>query len=283
MYELDYTPERLDWNEYFTRYKETGDIKYYREFLHYYEPVLDRKTNRFIERYELEDFRAEDLKQTFSFLLWEELQGYNSEIPLLQLIKYKVPAAWQEYVRVNCGNFQIDNRHQYLLLKKIAYLYYRKKGKNNSLSEIISEIKKDNNNSLSEIISEIAAELNLTEESVENYLVAVSTFKPKYNADFYANDDEDDFYSSAVDSVANDLDTEALYFKLLQQEKLNSALADLRKPDRLLIEYVYGICPKCLKNKEKKTLRSLLLGLTEDGAEKKLKKILNKLKKSLEE
>ena len=31
MYELDYMHERLDWNEYFTRYKETGDIKYYRE------------------------------------------------------------------------------------------------------------------------------------------------------------------------------------------------------------------------------------------------------------
>ena len=194
MYELDYMHERLDWNEYFTRYKETGDIKYYREFLHFYEPVLDRKTKRFIERYELDDYRAEDLKQIFSFLLWEKLQNYDSDIPLLQMIKYKVQTAWQEYVRVNCGNFKIDNRHQYLLLKKIAYLYYRKK---------------DNNNSLLEIISEIAAELNLTEESVENYLVAVSTFKPKYNADFYANDDEDDFYSSAVDSVANDLDTEA--------------------------------------------------------------------------
>ena len=86
-----------------------------------------------------------------------------------------------------------------------------------------------------------------------------------------------------MDSVANDLDTEALYFKLLRQEKLNSALADLRKPDRLLIEYVYGICPKCLKNKDKKTLReaSLFLGLTEDGAEKKLKNILNKLKKNM--
>ena len=267
MYELDYEPERLDWNEYFTRYKETRAIKYYREFLHFYEPVLDRKTRRFIDKYEIEDSRAEDLKQIVSILLWEELQSYDSELPLLQLIKYKVQAAWQEYVRVNCGNFQVDNRHQYLLLKKIAYLYFQKK----------------DNNSLSEIISEVAADLNLTEESVEKYLVAVSTFKPKYNADFYANDDEDSFYSSAVDSVANDLDTEALYFKLLRQEKLNSALADLRKPDRLLIEYVYGICPKCLKNKEKKTLReaSLLLGLTEDGAEKKLKNILNKLKKNM--
>ena len=230
---------------------------------------MNKKADLFLKRYELEDFRSEDLKQIFSFLLWEELQSYDSELPLLQLIKYKAQIAWQEYVRVNCGNFQIDNRHQYLLLKNIAYLYYRKKGKNNSLSEIISEI---------------AAELNLTEESVENFLVAVSTFKPKYNADFYANDDEDDYYSSAVDSVTNDLDTEALYFKLLQQEKLNSALADLRKPDRLLVEYVYGICPKCLRNKKRKTLReaSLLLGLTEDGAEKKLKNILNKLKKSIE-
>ena len=229
--------------------------------------MLDRKIGRVIEHYELEDYRAEDLKQIFSFLLWEELQSYDSELPLLQLIKYKVQAAWQEYVRVNCGNFQVDNRHQYLLLKKIAYLYYQKK----------------DNNSLSEIIPEIAAELEITEENVEEYIIAVSTFKPKYNADYYANDDEDGFYSSAVDSVANVLDTEALYFKLLRQEKLNIALADLRKPDRLLIEYVYGICPKCLKNKDKKTLReaSMLLGLTEDGAEKKLKNILNKLKKNM--
>ena len=102
MYELDYQPDRLDWNEYFDRYKESGEIKYFKEFLHYYEPYLDRKVNRFIKRYELEDYRAEDLKQIFSFLLWEELQGYNSEIPLLQLIKYKVQAAWQEYIRVNC-------------------------------------------------------------------------------------------------------------------------------------------------------------------------------------
>lgn len=270
MYELAYEPERLDWNDYFTRFKATGDIKYYREFLHFYEPVLDRKTKRFIERYELEDFRSEDLKQIFSFLLWEELQDYDSEIPLLQLIKYKVQSAWQEYVRVNCGNFQIDNRHQYLLLKKIAYLYYRRKEKAEPLSQIISEI---------------SEELNLTEESVKEYIIAVSTFKPKYNADFYTDEDEDDFYSSTVDSVENNLDTERLYFKLCQQEKLIDALAELKKPEKLLIEYVYGICPNCLKNKEKKTLReaSLLLGLTEDGAEKKLKKILEKLRKALQE
>ena len=77
MYELDYQPERLDWNEYFERYRQSKEVKYYYEFLHFYEPFLDRKVNRFIKRYELEDYRAEDLKQIFVTVLWEELQTYD--------------------------------------------------------------------------------------------------------------------------------------------------------------------------------------------------------------
>lgn len=270
MYELDYAPERLDLNEYFVRYKKTGEIKYFKEFLHFYESYLDRKVNRFITRYELEDYRAEDLKQIFVIVLWKELQNYDSDIPLLQLIKYRIMTAWHDYVRINCGNFKLDNRHQHAVLKKIAYLYYQKKEKNKPLSQIISEI---------------AAEMDLTEDSIENYLIAMTNFKPKYNADFYSSDEDDDYYSSAVDSVDNILDTESLYFKLSQQEKLLNALAKLNKKDRLLIEYVYGICPQCLKNKERKTIRqaSLMLGLTEDGAQKKLKSILKKLRKLLQE
>ena len=270
MYELDYQPERLDWNEYFERYRLSKEVKYYYEFLHFYEPFLDRKVNRFIKRYELENYRAEDLKQIFVAVLWKELQTYNSNMPLLQLIKYDVLSAWHDYVRINCGNFKLDNRHQYALLKKIAYLYYRKKEKNKPLSQIISEI---------------AEEMNLTEDSIENYLVAVTNFKPKYNADFYGSDKDDDFYSSAVDSAENNLDTEHIYFKLIHQEKLLNALSQLNKKDRLLIEFVYGICPQCLKSKERKSIRqaSLLLCLTEDGAQKKLKSILNKLRKLLQE
>lgn len=66
MYELDYTPERLDWNEYFVRYKESGEIKCFKEFLHYYEPYLDRKVNRFIKRYELEDYHIKLIDRIYS-------------------------------------------------------------------------------------------------------------------------------------------------------------------------------------------------------------------------
>ena len=87
MYELDYQPERLDWNEYFERYRQSKEVKYYYEFLYFYEPFLDRKVNRFIKRYELEDYRAEDLKQIFVTVLCEELQAYDSEIPLLSMAR----------------------------------------------------------------------------------------------------------------------------------------------------------------------------------------------------
>ena len=50
-----------------------------------------------------------------------------------------------------------------------------------------------------------------------------------------------------------------------------------------MIELVFGICPECLKSKEKITIReaSLRVGLTATGAEKKIKKILEQLKEEL--
>ena len=50
-----------------------------------------------------------------------------------------------------------------------------------------------------------------------------------------------------------------------------------------MADYRFGICPKCLGNKQKHTLSetSMALGLTESGAEKKLKAILKRLRKAL--
>ena len=234
MYELDYTPVRLnDWNEYFVRYRETGEIKYYNEFLHFYEPVLDKRVDEFIHRFELEEYRAEDLKQLFSSLLWKELKTYDSNIPLLQQIKFKVLSAWHEYVRLNCGNFQPDNRNQYTLLRKIARLYY---------------LKSDGRKTVTEIITEIAGELNLTEKSVEDYITAVAGFKPKYNAEFYANDEDEEYNTSAIDTVADRYTTEDWFFRLEQKKKLISALADLTITEQKLIESRFGICLSCLGN-----------------------------------
>ena len=73
----------------------------------------------------------------------------------------------------------------------------------------------------------------------------------------------------------------AIANELLENKEL---LAEVKRNPEKLIELVFGICPSCLMDKERKTLReaSLLLGLTESGAEQKLKRILKKLRNAMQ-
>ena len=89
--------------------------------------------------------------------------------------------------------------------------------------------------------------------------------------------------TSITDSEIDTLSPEEIYFKNEQREKLRTALSKLKPQDLRLIELVYGICPDCLKSKDKMTIReaSLRVGLTSEGAEKRLKKILKQLKEEL--
>ncbi|HCI60547.1 MAG TPA: hypothetical protein DE313_07020 [Ruminococcus sp.] len=269
MYQLDYVPIRLaNLNDYFIRYKETKDEKYFDEFLYFYEPVLNRNAQLFIKKYGLDSNRIDDLKQIFSSLLWSELQNYDSDIPLLQLIKYKVLKAWHEYVRTVCGNVHIDNDNQYMNLRKVALLHSQQ----------------PKSKPLEKVIADIAKKLNISENTVQNCIITSTRFKQNSNLDIQNQDNENYFSSSTADTEIDTLSPEEIYFKNEQREKLKTALSKLRPQDLRLIELVFGICPNCLKNKEKMTIRkaSLIVGTTAEGAEKRLKKILKRLKENLE-
>lgn len=269
MYQLDYVPIKLDnLNDYFTRYRETRNEKYFNEFLYFYEPVLNRNAQLFIKKYGLDNNRINDLKQIFSSLLWSELQNYDSDIPLLQVVKYKALKAWHEYVRTVCGNVHIDNDNQYQNLRKVALLYSQQ----------------PKSKPLEKVIADIAKELNISENTVHKCIITSTRFKQNNNLDIHNQDNENYFSSSITDVEINTLSPEDIYFKNEQREKLKTALSKLKPQDLRLIELVFGICPDCLKSKEKMTIReaSLIVGMTAEGAEKRLKKILKRLKENLE-
>lgn len=269
MYQLDYGPIRLaNLNDYFVRYKETKDEKYFNEFLYFYEPVLNRNARLFIKKYGLDSNRIDDLKQIFSSLLWSELQNYDSDIPLLLLIKYKVLKAWHEYVRTVCGNLHIDNNNLYQNLRKVALLYSQQ----------------PKSKPLEKVIADIAKKLSISESTVYKCIVTSTRFRQNNNLDIHNKDNENYFNSSITDVEIDTLSPEEIYFKNEQREKLKTALSKLKPQDLRLIELVFGICPECLKSKEKITIReaSLRVGLTTEGVEKRLKKILKRLKEDLE-
>ena len=269
MYQIDYVPIRLaNLNDYFKRYRETRNEKYFNEFLYFYEPVLNRNAQLFMKKYGLDSNRIDDLKQIFSSLLWCELQNYDSDIPLLQLIKYKVLKAWHEYVRTVCGNLNIDNNNLYQNLRKIALLHSQQ----------------PNDKPLEEVVTDIAKELNISENTVHKCIITSTRFKQNSNLDIHNQDNEKYFNSSIANVEMDTLSPEDIFFKNKQREKLKIALSKLKPQDSRLIEFVFGICPNCLKNKEKMTIReaSLRVGMTAEGAEKRLKKILKQLKADLQ-
>ncbi len=269
MYQLDYVPIKpANLNDYFVRYKETNYEKYFNEFLYFYEPVLNRNAQLFINKYSLDNNRINDLKQIFSSLLWSELQSYDSDIPLLQLIKYKVLKAWHEYVRTVCGNVHIDNNNLYQNLRKVALMHSQK----------------PKSKPLEKVIADIAKKLNISENTVQNCIITSTRFKQNNNLDIHNQDNENYFSSSIADIEIDTLSPEDIFFKNEQREKLKTALSKLKPQDLRLIELIFGICPDCLKSKEKTTTReaSLRVGLTAEGAEKRLKKILKRLKEDLE-
>ena len=269
MYKLNYTPIRLkDFNDYFVRYKDNKDSTFINEFLHFYEPVLERKIYKFCKHYGITQDRKEDLKQIFVVLLLEELQDYKSEIPVLQLIKYKVIDAWHDYVRTNCGNVAVDNANNYKTIRKVAFLYYRQA----------------NVKTFDESVSKIAKELNVSEANVRKCILSSERFKQDFNLDIDDQANEQAFYSKVSQKDILTLSPEKYFFRNQQCYDLCEALLSLKTKDRKLIEFVFGICPNCLMDKKRKTLReaSLLLGLTESGAEQKLKRILKKLRETLQ-
>ena len=260
MYKLNYKPDKLDdFNDYFTRYIQTKDISYFNEFLHFYEPILNTKADKYIKKNNLEQNRLADLKQIFASLLWTELQDYdiNNSLPLLQIIKFKLTKSWDEYVRTSCGTITIDRENRYRNLNAVMK-HYRMQSSERTLDEKVKNISK---------------ELQISEKTVRDYLDTSKVFK-------YSEEISDDILT---DEESVSLLPEASIASKNKAELIQSEIQKLSPIEKRLLELTGGIDFDSFDTTDKKTYNqtALLLGLTESAVEKKRKRILNKLKFAL--
>lgn len=257
MYQLSYEPDRLgDFNDYFIQYLKTKENRYFNEFLHFYEPVLNRKAVEFIKCNHIEEYRLPDLKQIFVSLLWDELQKYTAEerIPLLQIMKYKTHKAWLEYVRTDCGITNIESKNAHKNLRKVASLYFK-----------IEDTK-----SFDEVVKGISEQLHLSENTVAEYIeTALST---KYSE------------SKAPIEIEDITAYDDFLFDNYESEQIKKAILTLSPIERRLLELTTGINFDTFETTEKLSYNktALLLGMTESAVQKKRKRLLEKLKHILE-
>lgn len=256
MYKLSYEPAKLDdFNDYFIQYINTKESRYFNEFLHFYEPVLNRKATEFIEYNHIEKYRLPDLKQIFVSLLWNELQKYTAEdkLPLLQIMKYKTHKAWLEYMRTDCGITNIQSKNAHKNLRKVASLYFKTK----------------DTKPFDEIVKEISEQLHLSENTVIEYIeTALAT---KYSE------------SKEPIEIEDITATEDFLLNNYKSEQIKEAIKALSPIERKLLELTTGINFDTFETTEKLSYNktALLLGMTESAVQKKRKRIIERLKNLL--
>lgn len=256
MYQLGYEPNRLDdFNDYFIQYLKTKESRYFNEFLHFYEPILNRKSAEFIKCNHIEEYRLPDLKQIFVSLLWDELQKYTEEnnLPLLQIMKYKTRNAWLEYVRTDCGITNIESKNAHNNLRKVTSLYFKMK----------------DTMPFDEVVKEISKQLHLSENTIIEYIETALTTK----------------YSKSKEPIEIEDITayDDLLFDNYESEQIKKAIQTLSPIERRLLELTTGIDFDTFETTEKLSYNkaALLLGMTESAVQKKHKRILEKLKQML--
>lgn len=253
IYKIENPSEKLEnWNDYFIKYLTENNQEYLQCFLHYYESILNKKVYAFINQYNLEEDRLEDLKQIFVMVLIEELSKYdvNDKIVLLQKIKYPLWKKWQDYVRENCGTVVIDKAGTYKNTRKIARLYFLL----------------ENTMSFDDIICEISKQTKLTEKTVKESLNTAIVFKY-----------QDDIMNDDIENIPAEKAEE-------QRELIQEAMKVLTPIERKILELSAGIDLDSLEETDKKTYNqiSLLIGMSgSSGVEKKLKRIKKKYQDEL--
>lgn len=253
IYKIENPSEKLEnWNDYFIKYLTENNQEYLQCFLHYYESILNKKVYAFINQYNLEEDRLEDLKQIFVMVLIEELSKYdvNDKIVLLPKIKYPLWKKWQDYVRENCGTVVIDKAGTYNNTRKIARLYFLL----------------ENTMSFDDIICEISKQTKLTEKTVKESLNTAIVFKY-----------QDDIMNDDIENIPAEKAEE-------QRELIQEAMKVLTPIERKILELSAGIDLDSLEETDKKTYNqiSLLIGMSgSSGVEKKLKRIKKKYQDEL--
>ena len=237
MYQLIPAPPRLeDFNDYFVRTIETQDHSFFSAFLHYYEPLLNKKARRFIETYAINADYFPDLKQTFVSVLWEQFLKYDkaNEIPLLQIAKHPINEAWHSMVARQIGAVTMSAK-MYAIWRKVAVIVNQTRGNRLSARELKERIRAE----LPEGTSDDAIDRALSMLSVWREAI------PIINKSATAGDDEYDNNFVCEENIA-DTGEESIESELWCEEvrkAFKTAFLSLTVREKDLFGKVHGVNP----------------------------------------
>ena len=229
IYRLDPAPPKYEnYQKYFDLYFAEKDEKYLSWFLHYYENELNTKARGFVNEYAMYGHFL-DLKQAFVMGIMEALQRYDISRGVPFLVFKELPAmnAVHSYIRTMRTGYSVQSSYADEQLRKVMWQYAEHGYRYDE--EAITAISKETGISTKNV-----------EEILQGGLLNMSI------ADFYRHyggeDSEESLEEVAADGTSQ---TEELYFRIENAEKVMAAFEALNYRERAIVADHLGFCRDC--------------------------------------
>ena len=272
MYQLDQVPPELDLQECIDGYLDTRDTAFLAQFLHWYEPTINRKAQNFEQQYAMPD-HFEDLKEAYVMGLLEALDGYEKEKgPFVPYAERRGERAMHDYIRTMRTGCTVPSDTEYYLLRKAMRLFaeHGEKSDDETIAAIAAAIRR-----------EPKTALELIRSGMQNMRVL------ELDRETGEEGDEPMEIGSLSDEPS------ALFFQAYQMNALYDAFRGLDYREREMLGRHYGFCPECFSVVDKdgrplpkETYEDIMLdfGLSSpDTVEKICRKALGKMRRALVE
>lgn len=272
MYQLDPAPPKLGLQECIEAYIATGDAAFFAQFLHWYEPTINKKAQNFEQQYVMPD-HFEDLKEAYVMGLLEALDGYEKEKgPFVPYAERRGERAMHDYIRTMRTGCTVPSDTEYYLLRKAMRLFEEHDERTDE--EAIAMIGKA-------IRREPKTVLEMIRSGTQNMCVL--------ELDRETGDEDDE--PLEIGSLSAEPST--LFFQAYELDALLDAFRKLDYREREMLSRRYGFCPECFSVVDKdgrplpkETYEDIMLdfGLSSpDTVEKTCKRALGKIRSSLKD
>ena len=229
IYRLEQTPPKYEnYQEYFERYFAEKDETYLARFLHYYEKELNTKARGFVNEYAMYGHFV-DLKQAYVMGMMEALQRYDISRGVPFLVFKELPAmnAVHTYIRTMRTGYTVQSSYADKQLREVMWQY----------AQYGYRCDED-------IIDAIAEETKIAPKNVEEILMG--GLLNMNRTDFYRNYGDEDSEESMEEVAADGTSqTEELYLRMENAEKVMSTFESLNYRERAIVAEHLGFCRDC--------------------------------------
>lgn len=288
IYRLDPAPPRKkDLQEYIALYCSEEDETYFSWFLHYYEKVINTKIMGYVQRFAMHGHFA-DLKQAYVMGMMKALKKYDISrgVPFIVYKEHYAENEVYEYIRTMRTGFIIHSKSEYERLRKAMRKFHELGGQLNEQT-------------IAQVAEFIECPPEKTKEIIQSGLRNMQFVE--YYRQYADEDSEESREEMACDETS---DTEKLYFRIEQAEKVMSTFESLNYRERAIVADHIGFCMDCYateyrdefdldkngrpKRKKKKPVPFIELAVdhglaSPDTADKIYRRALEKMRKRLQE